>query len=129
MLTVRAVVYKAEWAGTEVAVKQLLGDDFTDQQLNEFLKEINIMSQLRHPNIVLFVGASLRPPSTCHFGNVLNSHFLLSDVFYLTEFLSRGSLHACLQKEAPLDWRLRVHMATDGAKGMTYLHMRNMVRE
>jgi len=40
-----------------VAEKQAL-----DANYQAFLSEINLMNKLRHPNIVLFLGACLEPP-------------------------------------------------------------------
>ncbi|CAI5970997.1 unnamed protein product [Closterium sp. NIES-64] len=69
-------VYRAEWAGCDVAVKVLINQDMQEEQLLEFKREVVIMRRLRHPNIVLFMGAVTKPP-----------HLSI-----LTEFLSRGSL-------------------------------------
>jgi hypothetical protein len=37
------VVYRGVWVGTDVAIKQLLHDDMTEEQVEAFLKEIYIM--------------------------------------------------------------------------------------
>ncbi|KAI3807595.1 hypothetical protein L1987_23525 [Smallanthus sonchifolius] len=39
------------------AFKVLTVQDFADDQLKEFLKEVSIMKRVRHPNVVLFMGA------------------------------------------------------------------------
>ncbi|KAH3746056.1 Serine/threonine-protein kinase CTR1 [Pelomyxa schiedti] len=51
-------VHKATWRGCPVAVKFLLTTQFTVDLLADFKQEISILSKLRHPNIVLFMGAS-----------------------------------------------------------------------
>ncbi|XP_066384133.1 serine/threonine-protein kinase EDR1-like isoform X2 [Miscanthus floridulus] len=56
-------VYRADWNGTEVAVKKFLDQDFYGDALDEFRSEVRIMRRLRHPNIVLFMGAVTRPPN------------------------------------------------------------------
>lgn len=100
-------VYRAEWNGTEVAVKKFLDQDFSGEALAQFKCEVEIMLRLRHPNVVLFMGAVTRPP-----------HFSI-----LTEFLPRGSLYRLLHRPNPqLDERRRMRMALDVAKGMNYLH-------
>lgn len=100
-------VYRAEWNGTEVAVKKFLDQDFSGEALAQFKCEVEIMLRLRHPNVVLFMGAVTRPP-----------HFSI-----LTEFLPRGSLYRLLHRPTPqLDERRRMRMALDVAKGMNYLH-------
>lgn len=61
--------YSAWWRGTHVAAKIVdssansgsLGEDL----LNEFHREVAVVSKLRHPNIVLFLGAAISPPRYC----------------------------------------------------------------
>ncbi|XP_024021796.1 serine/threonine-protein kinase EDR1 [Morus notabilis] len=103
-------VYRADWNGTEVAVKKFLNQDFSGEALLQFKSEIDIMLRMRHPNVVLFMGAVTRPP-----------HFSI-----LTEFLLRGSLYRLLHRPNPqLDEKRRMRMALDVAKGMNYLHTSN----
>ncbi|EOY29897.1 Map3k delta-1 protein kinase isoform 4 [Theobroma cacao] len=100
-------VYRADWNGTEVAVKKFLDQDFSGDALIQFKCEVEIMLRLRHPNVVLFMGAVTRSP-----------HFSI-----LTEFLPRGSLYKLLHRPNPqLDEKRRMRMALDVAKGMNYLH-------
>ncbi|XVE53904.1 hypothetical protein DITRI_Ditri03aG0039600 [Diplodiscus trichospermus] len=100
-------VYRADWNSTEVAVKKLLDQDFSGDALVQFKCEVEIMLRLRHPNVVLFMGAVTRSP-----------HFSI-----LTEFLPRGSLYKLLHRPNPqLDEKRRMRMALDVAKGMNYLH-------
>ncbi|OWZ14599.1 TKL protein kinase [Phytophthora megakarya] len=61
--------YSAWWRGTHVAAKVV--DSSTNTQavgeelLNEFHREVAVVSKLRHPNIVLFLGAAINPPRYC----------------------------------------------------------------
>nr|CAB3467591.1 unnamed protein product [Digitaria exilis] len=55
-------VYRGEWHGTEVAVKKFLQQDISSDALEEFRTEVGIMRRLRHPNVVLFMGAVTRVP-------------------------------------------------------------------
>ncbi|KAL4578765.1 hypothetical protein LXL04_014896 [Taraxacum kok-saghyz] len=106
------IVHRADWNGSDVAVKILLEQDFHPERLTEFLQEVAIMRRLRHPNIVLFMGAVTQPPN----------------LSIVTEYLSRGSLYRLLHKHGAkeaLDERRRLSMAYDVAKGMNYLHRRN----
>ncbi|KAG4195054.1 hypothetical protein ERO13_A06G089200v2 [Gossypium hirsutum] len=103
-------VYQADWNGTEVAVKKFLDQDFSGDALVQFKCEVEIMLRLRHPNVVLFMGAVTHSP-----------HFSI-----LTEFLPRGSLYKLLHRSNPqLDEKRRMRMALDVAKGMNYLHTSN----
>ncbi|XWS60880.1 hypothetical protein CRYUN_Cryun07bG0075700 [Craigia yunnanensis] len=56
-------VYRGEWHGTEVAVKKFLDQGISGESLEEFKSEVLIMKKLRHPNVVLFMGAITRPPN------------------------------------------------------------------
>ncbi|KAF3504683.1 hypothetical protein F2Q69_00045719 [Brassica cretica] len=93
-------VHRAEWHGSDVAVKILMEQDFHAERVNEFLREVAIMKRLRHPNIVLFMGAVTQPPN----------------LSIVTEYLSRGSLFRLLHKSGAreqLDERRRLSMAYD----------------
>lgn len=105
-------VHRADWNGSDVAVKILMEQDFHPERLKEFLREVAIMRSLRHPNIVLLMGAVTQPPN----------------LSIVTEYLSRGSLYRLLHRHGAreyLDERRRLSMAFDVAKGMNYLHKRN----
>ncbi|KAA8536949.1 hypothetical protein F0562_029427 [Nyssa sinensis] len=100
-------VYHADWNGTEVAVKKFLDQDFSGAALEEFKREVRIMRRLRHPNVVLFMGAVTRPPN----------------LSIVTEFLPRGSLYRIIHRPRfQIDEKRRIKMALDVAKGMNCLH-------
>ncbi|CAN0921762.1 Serine/threonine-protein kinase CTR1 [Linum grandiflorum] len=105
-------VHRAEWHGSDVAVKVLTVQDFEDDQLREFLREVSIMKRVRHPNVVLFMGAVTKRP-----------HLSI-----VTEYLPRGSLYRLIHRPAAgegMDQRRRLRMALDVAKGVNYLHCLN----
>ncbi|CAM8915176.1 unnamed protein product [Rhodiola kirilowii] len=103
-------VYHAQWYGSDVAVKVFSNQEFSDDLISSFRKELSLMKRLRHPNILLFMGA------------VTVGHRLC----IVTEYLPRGSLFQLLRKKTVnLDWRRRVNMAMDIAQGMNYLHHSN----
>ncbi|KAL2608857.1 hypothetical protein R1flu_027430 [Riccia fluitans] len=100
-------VYRGDWHGSEVAVKKFVDQDLSGDALEEFRLEVRIMRRLRHPNVVLFMGAVTRPPN----------------LSIVTEFLPRGSLYRLIHRpNNQLDERRRLRMAFDVAKGMNYLH-------
>ncbi|XP_039144213.1 probable serine/threonine-protein kinase SIS8 isoform X1 [Dioscorea cayenensis subsp. rotundata] len=100
-------VYRGEWHGTEVAIKKFLHQDLSGDALEEFKSEVRIMKKLRHPNVVLFMGAVTRVPN----------------LSIVTEFLPRGSLFRLIHRpNNQLDERRRLKMALDVARGMNYLH-------
>ncbi|CAI5711111.1 unnamed protein product [Peronospora destructor] len=61
--------YSAWWRGTHVAAKVVDSSANTqavdEELLNEFHREAAVVTKLRHPNIVLFVGAAINPPRYC----------------------------------------------------------------
>ncbi|AQK59738.1 probable serine/threonine-protein kinase SIS8 isoform X1 [Zea mays] len=100
-------VYRADWNGTEVAVKKFLDQDLSGVSLEQFKCEVRIMSRLRHPNVVLFLGYVTQSPN----------------LSILTEYLPRGSLYRLLHRpNSRIDEVRRLKMAFDVAKGMNYLH-------
>ncbi|KAK1368061.1 hypothetical protein POM88_034153 [Heracleum sosnowskyi] len=54
--------HKSKILQEDVAVKVLSVQDFSDDQLKEFLREVEIMKCVRHPNVVLFMGAVTKCP-------------------------------------------------------------------
>jgi serine/threonine protein kinase len=58
-------VHKGRWKGTEVAVKTISAEHITRDMRKSFVDETSIMSRLRHPNVVLFMAASTKPPLMC----------------------------------------------------------------
>ena len=59
-----SVVYRATWKGQPVAVK-LTQEEANDALVEEYRNELQVMTQLDHPNIIRLLGASLVPPKLC----------------------------------------------------------------
>ncbi|MBA0775382.1 hypothetical protein Gotri_010534, partial [Gossypium trilobum] len=75
----------------------------------EWHGSVAIMKRVRHPNVVLFMGAVTKRP-----------HLSI-----VTEYLPRGSLYRLIHRPTAgetLDQRRRLRMALDVAKGINYLH-------
>ncbi|KAK1586982.1 hypothetical protein Q3G72_008262 [Acer saccharum] len=105
-----AVVYRGMWNGSDVAVKVYFGNEYSEGTIENYQKEVDIMKKLRHPNVLLFMGAV----------------YSQERLAIVTEFLPRGSLFKTLHKNnQALDIRRRLRMALDVARGMNYLHRRN----
>ncbi|KAI5073670.1 hypothetical protein GOP47_0011683 [Adiantum capillus-veneris] len=103
-------VYHGIWFGSDVAVKVFINQEYSTELLKDFREEVAIMRRLRHPNVLLFMGAVYSP----HHWSIV------------TEFLPRGSLFRLLHKNTQrLEWRRRLLMVVDVARGMNYLHHRN----
>ncbi|GAX75441.1 hypothetical protein CEUSTIGMA_g2885.t1 [Chlamydomonas eustigma] len=100
-------VYKGTWRGTEVAIKRLLEQNLSASTVREFRDETSIMARLRHPNVVLFMGAVVQP-----------NHLAI-----VTQFCPRGPLYDILhRRNFQIDSKRRLSMAADIARGMLYLH-------
>jgi len=100
-------VFVGDWQGTKIALKKLPAHKLTEEFLQEFAREAQIMRSLRHPNILQFLGACTDPPDIC----------------IIMEFMPRGSLYNIIHdKSIALAWDLIKRMAIDAAKGMAYLH-------
>eukprot|EP01087_Luapelamoeba_hula_P002734 TRINITY_DN1246_c0_g1_i1.p1 TRINITY_DN1246_c0_g1~~TRINITY_DN1246_c0_g1_i1.p1 ORF type:complete len:1072 (-),score=242.65 TRINITY_DN1246_c0_g1_i1:50-3265(-) len=103
------VVYAGRLHGKRVAVKKLLmGDGVDEEVLTSFKVEVDIMNKLRHPNILLFMGACFQP----------------ENCMLVTEIMPRGSLDNIIHNEAgtPIPFRLRMRFAKDTVLGMNWLH-------
>ncbi|KAA8520626.1 hypothetical protein F0562_014882 [Nyssa sinensis] len=100
-------VYLVKWRGTEVAAKTIRSSIASNQMVKKtFLRELALWQNLRHPNIVQFLGV------------LKHSDRLI----FLTEYLRNGSLYDILRKRGRLDPLTAVTYALDIARGMNYLH-------
>lgn len=89
-------VYRGVINGDAAAIKRLKGD---------VSKEINILKQINHSNVIRLSGYCLRG----------------GDTYLVYEFAENGSLADWLLKNG-LGWKQRVHIAVDVAQGLNYLH-------
>ena len=100
-------VYKSEYRETVVAVKVLNVPEELDTD-NEVAREIRFMQTIRHPNVVMFIGAGKRTDGC---------------PFLVTEFVSRGSLRDVLDDESiELTLSRKLQFAIGAAKGLNFLH-------
>jgi hypothetical protein len=102
-------VYKATYRDWTVAVKQLhLGMAEWSGIRRDFLREIQFMRTIRHPNIVMFIGAG-QDDENCP--------------FLVLEFMEGGTLLSLLKSDQEeLTMSERLQFALDTAEGMEYLH-------
>ncbi|KAL4316836.1 LEAF RUST 10 DISEASE-RESISTANCE LOCUS RECEPTOR-LIKE PROTEIN KINASE-like 1.4 [Arachis ipaensis] len=93
--------------GREIAVKHFHNE--IEKSINQFMKEIEILSLLQHQNLVLLYGGSSR-----HRKN----HLLVY------EYISNGTLSKCLQgpSSEKLSWLTRLNIAIETATTLVYLH-------
>ena len=105
-------VYKATYNGRIVAVKSLAG--LKDEKEKNWMKrEINLLKQVKHPNVTEFIGISKSP----------EGHMLI-----VMEFVSGGELYEKLLDESlEMDWDLKLRMAQDVASALAYMHKRKLI--
>nr|GME02517.1 serine/threonine-protein kinase EDR1-like isoform X1 [Ipomoea batatas] len=107
-------VFRGIWNGTEVAIKVFLEQDLTAENMEDFCNEISILSRLRHPNVILFLGACTKPP---HLSMV-------------TEYMEMGSLYYLIHlsgQKKKLSWRKRLRMLRDICRGLMGIHRMKIV--
>uniref|UniRef100_A0A6I8N0B6 Mitogen-activated protein kinase kinase kinase n=3 Tax=Ornithorhynchus anatinus TaxID=9258 RepID=A0A6I8N0B6_ORNAN len=100
-------VYRAFWAGEEVAVKAARHDPDEDlrQTIENVRQEAKLFAMLKHPNIIALRGVCLKEPNLC----------------LVMEFARGGSLNRVLSgKRIPPN--ILVNWAVQIAGGMNYLH-------
>eukprot|EP00002_Diphylleia_rotans_P000489 TRINITY_DN1025_c0_g1_i12.p1 TRINITY_DN1025_c0_g1~~TRINITY_DN1025_c0_g1_i12.p1 ORF type:complete len:2045 (+),score=374.67 TRINITY_DN1025_c0_g1_i12:132-6266(+) len=102
-------VYRGEWRGADVAIKKLIRKDIDTQALSAFMAEVSAMVELRHPNILLFMGASVDPPNLC-----LVCELMVGNLFDLLQ-----------NRDVVITLNQRTRFMLDIAKGMQYLHSAN----
>ncbi|XP_019091011.1 PREDICTED: U-box domain-containing protein 35-like, partial [Camelina sativa] len=98
-------VYKAVLENTSVAIKILKSD--ISQGLKQFNQEIEVLSCMRHPNMVILLGAC--PEYGC----------------LVYEYMENGTLEDrlfCKDNTPPLSWRERFRIAAEIATGLLFLH-------
>ncbi len=106
------VVHAAHWRDLRVAVKSVaghfadLGLIDSDQSGSDMDREIAMLQQVRHPNIVLLFGAGTSPDGT---------------PFLVTELVELGTLRGYLEGRQ-VDWGRKISFTLDTARGMAHVH-------
>ncbi|CAI5513758.1 unnamed protein product [Closterium sp. Naga37s-1] len=93
---------------TPVAVKVLKNADAM-QAANEFQQEVEVLSQIQHPHVVMLLGCC--PSKYC----------------LVYEFMANGSLEdrlLCANGSPPLPWYIRMRVAAEIASALLILHTR-----
>ncbi|BFU19725.1 tyrosin kinase, putative [Entamoeba histolytica HM-1:IMSS-B] len=88
-----------------VAIKVLKQQNLSKEEMNQFMMEMSILSQLEHPNIVAFYKACIDVPF----------------MSILTEYISNGTLTMYLDK-CPISLLNGLSIMKQIAEGMRYLH-------
>ncbi|KAG6590747.1 TKL/DRK protein kinase [Phytophthora cinnamomi] len=96
----------------EVAVKSFRYARLTDKILGDYRQEVALLRKLKHPNIVLFIGACTDPK-----------------LMILTEYCSRKSLFEVIHSNnfETIPWKFKLRMMLDAARGIQYLHSKRII--
>ena len=90
------------------------------KMLDEFFAEVATLSALRHPNILLFMGATTSSKPSTGSSDASGTTGQLSIV---SEYLCGGSLWDYLHSPTvSYSWNTAIIMAADIAKGVAHLH-------
>jgi hypothetical protein len=102
-------IYRARYRDMIVAVKKLKMVMRRGRVEQEFEREILLMRSIRHPNIVLFIGAGRFSNGNCP--------------FLVLEFMQGGALTGILHDlSVQLNETQQIRFCLDAAKGMEFLH-------
>eukprot|EP00127_Corallochytrium_limacisporum_P001531 Clim_evm10s64 gene=Clim_evmTU10s64 len=102
------VVEEGRWRGATVAIKRLKVGHMSQDLQAEFAAEVTLLSKLRHPNCMLFLGAYMGPETP----------------FIVTEYLAGGSLFdALFRRRITVTWSLYMSIMRQTALGLNYLHL------
>ncbi|KAF7113574.1 hypothetical protein RHSIM_RhsimUnG0112300 [Rhododendron simsii] len=100
--------------GREVAVKRLYEHNY--KRMAQFLNEIEILTNLRHPSLVTLYGCTSR-----------HSRELLLVYEYIPNGTVADHIHGDRAKDHPLPWPIRMDIAIETASALAYLHASEII--
>lgn len=109
-----ALVHRGRWQGRDVALKTLFDPKVDAALQREYMDELSVMADLRHPNVITFLGANMTPPKMFFVMELCDRS--------LFDIIHGSAQHAHSAKLSPCD---RLRIACEVAEGMAYLHSRS----
>ncbi|XP_044468482.1 LEAF RUST 10 DISEASE-RESISTANCE LOCUS RECEPTOR-LIKE PROTEIN KINASE-like 1.4 isoform X7 [Mangifera indica] len=100
--------------GRSVAVKRLYEN--TVRRVEQFKNEIEILTRLRHPNLVALYGCTSR-----------HSRELLLVYEYIPNGTVADHLHGSRANSGLLTWPIRLNIAIETAKALAFLHVSDVI--
>jgi serine/threonine protein kinase len=102
-------VYKGNLKdGSQIAIKKLSAE--SKQGISEFLTEINVISNVRHPNLVKLLGCCVEGKNRLLVYEYAENNSLANALL--------GPKNKCI----PLDWQKRAAICIGTASGLAFLH-------
>ena len=90
-------VWKGMWGSQQVAIKLLKRPVQDDDGTDEFQKECETLQAIKHPNLLVFLGAGRSVDGAA---------------YMVMEFMKGGSLRSALQNPLKqIGWKIRIRMA------------------
>jgi GTPase SAR1 family protein len=108
------VVRKAIWLKTcPVAVKTInqLPEHTTDEEFDDFARELTLLAELRHPNVLSMLGYATKDSFLC----------------LVTEFIPEGDLSGKMFGKAEIDGGKAIALAKSICSGLVFLHRQNVI--
>lgn len=104
-------VFEGTYKGERVAIKTMKAGG-ADSETQEFLAEADVMTQMKHKNLVKLIGVSTKNP-----------------IMIVSEFMAKGNLLDFLRSRgrAGIDAALQLSVTKDINEGMVYLEEQNFV--
>lgn len=100
-------VYKGQIFYEEVAIKVLNLGTMGFKQIANVVKEILVLSRVRHPNVISLFGVCLHK----------------QEMFIITEYFENSSLHNYMKKnKGNMSFLVKLKILLDIAKALAYLH-------
>ncbi|XP_037496967.1 integrin-linked protein kinase 1 [Jatropha curcas] len=97
---------KVKWRGTWVVKTVIKSQIYLPEKMILSAKDNTLLRELRHPNILQFLGSIVHG----------------DEMILITEYLPKGNLDDLLSKKGRLDLPIALRYALDIARGMNYLH-------
>ncbi|GJZ92266.1 leaf rust 10 disease-resistance locus receptor-like protein kinase-like 1.1 protein [Tanacetum coccineum] len=100
--------------GREVAVKRLYEHNYN--RLQQFINEVEILTKLRHPNLLVLYGCTSR---------------ISRELLLVYEYIPNGTvydhLHGERANQSLLTWPIRMNIAIETASALVYLHSNEII--
>ncbi|KAL5549059.1 hypothetical protein UlMin_004290 [Ulmus minor] len=100
--------------GKAVAIKRLFFN--TTQWVDHFFNEVNLISEIRHKNLVELLGCSITGPESLLVYEYVPNQSLLDHIFGVR------------RNDRPVSWELRYKIILGTAEGLAYLHEESNLR-